>query len=193
MRPAAAVSSRAAPAPTDPRATLTRARSRFAKRHTGLLPARPAVSTNHCLPRPPACRAWNSICRDLSLVYSPRTGPRTLFGGGHRKVFVGQFDMLRFLALAAAAASAQAFVAPGAGRVQGSTRGITASRPSLCGARALRAVYEPALRIGHGFDIHRLGEPACRRKWAGYAHARMHTGLSLPARGAVASRACRPL
>jgi hypothetical protein len=66
--------------------------------------------------------------------------------------------MLRILALAAAAASAHAFVVPSAARVQGSARGSSASRPALRGARALRAVYEPALRIGHGFDIHRLGE-----------------------------------
>ena len=39
--------------------------------------------------------------------------------------------MLRILALAAAAASAHAFVVPSAARVQGSARGSSASRPAL--------------------------------------------------------------
>ena len=82
--------------------------------------------------------------------------------------------MLRILALAAAAASAHAFVAPSAARVQGSARGSSASRPALRGARALRAVYEPALRIGHGFDIHRLGESVCVSWKTGWICA-MHT------------------
>jgi len=86
--------------------------------------------------------------------------------------------MLRILALAAAAASAHAFVVPSAARVQGSARGSSASRPALRGARALRAVYEPALRIGHGFDIHRLGEPVCASWKTGWICA-MHTRVQV--------------
>ncbi len=70
------------------------------------------------------------------------------------------------LALAAAAAAeASAFMVPaGASALwQGRARpAVAAGRPALrTGAGAVRAVYEPAIRIGHGFDIHRLGVCVC--------------------------------
>lgn len=65
----------------------------------------------------------------------------------------------RVLALAlAAAATAEAFTVP-AGVIM--LRPSSAGRPALrSGARTVQtaqAIYEPAVRIGHGFDIHRLG------------------------------------
>ena len=70
------------------------------------------------------------------------------------------------LALAAAAtAEASAFMMPSGGGAlrQGRARpAVAAGRPALrSGAGAVRAVYEPAIRIGHGFDIHRLGVCVC--------------------------------
>lgn len=68
----------------------------------------------------------------------------------------------RMLAFALAATAANAFTPPPAALPfsQGSMRAGVASRPALRGVASLRAVYEPAIRIGHGFDIHRLGESA---------------------------------
>jgi hypothetical protein len=60
----------------------------------------------------------------------------------------------------AAAASSEAFstVPSGLGRL-GAQNPVATVRPALRkGVKALTAVYEPAIRIGHGFDIHRLGE-----------------------------------
>lgn len=66
------------------------------------------------------------------------------------------------LALAlAVAATAEAFTVPGG---MGMLRRSGAGRPALRnGARTVQAaaIYEPAVRIGHGFDIHRLGALSC--------------------------------
>ena len=69
---------------------------------------------------------------------------------------------LSMLAFALAATAANAFAPPPAARAfsQGNIRAGVASRPAQRGVASLRAVYEPAIRIGHGFDIHRLGECA---------------------------------
>ena len=68
----------------------------------------------------------------------------------------------RVMALALAAfATAEAFTVPGGGVM---LRSSGAGRPALrSGARTVQAeaIYEPAVRIGHGFDIHRLGELPC--------------------------------
>ena len=62
-------------------------------------------------------------------------------------------------ALLATAAQAFTMLPATAPSVQGSSRAAVTSRPALRGGLAsLKAVYEPSLCIGHGFDIHRLGE-----------------------------------
>jgi hypothetical protein len=63
----------------------------------------------------------------------------------------------RVMALAlAAAATAEAFTVPGG-------MGMLRRSELRSGARTVQAaaIYEPAVRIGHGFDIHRLGALSC--------------------------------
>lgn len=62
------------------------------------------------------------------------------------------------LSLAALAATTEAFTAAPSSGIARALHPAVATRPALrTGAQTLHAVYEPAIRIGHGFDIHRLG------------------------------------
>ena len=58
--------------------------------------------------------------------------------------------------LAAAATMAEAFNVAPSFNVAPALPGVTKMRPRSLRPGALLAVYEPAIRIGHGFDIHRL-------------------------------------
>lgn len=59
---------------------------------------------------------------------------------------------------ALAATTTDAFTAAPSSGIARALHPAVATRPALrTGAQTLHAVYEPAIRIGHGFDIHRLG------------------------------------
>ena len=98
----------------------------------------------------------------MELQFNFQLGHNKVEEAADRRLNTSLKTMARRAVLALALASAaNAFTVPSGGtslKFAPSSRPAVAQRPVLrTGTQAMRATYEPAIRIGHGFDIHRLG------------------------------------